>query len=237
MIWDKLTSAELDRIDRNISVVLPITATEQHGSHLPLATDRLIGEYIANKLHESIPDKVLILPAVSVGCSEHHMDFAGTLTQTQKNFIQHVSDIIESAIRHGFSRILLLNSHGGNQAVGQVLIERLGAKYPDVHLVLATWWHLATKRLKEISESGKGGVGHAAEFETSLMMLIAPDLVKENNLGPRSNTAIFSWAAGDMLKAPQAFYYRSMKKMAPNGVFGDPTLASKEKGDKIIDSI
>lgn len=237
MIWDELTSREIDRLDRNTPVVLPITATEQHGPHLPLATDRFIGEFIAKKLNESISDQVLILPSVSVGYSEHHMDFAGTLTQTHKSFIQQVAGIIESAIRHGFTRILLLNSHGGNQAVGQVITERVGSQNPGIHITLATWWQLAANELKEITETGQGGVGHAGEFETSLMLFIAPHLVRKKYIEQGTNTATFSWAEGDMLRAPQASYYQSMKVKAPNGVFGNPTFASKEKGEKIIERI
>ena len=69
MNWDQLTSPEIDALDRSIPVILPIAAIEQHGLHLPLATDRMIIEYFCQQLHKDIPDKVLILPIMSVGCS------------------------------------------------------------------------------------------------------------------------------------------------------------------------
>ena len=88
MIWDALTTVQIDNLDKNIPIILPMGATEQHGPHLPLATDRLIGAYFVKSLHESIPDKILILPAISVGCSSHHMNFSGTLTISDSTFIK-----------------------------------------------------------------------------------------------------------------------------------------------------
>ena len=176
MIWDQLTSPQIGNLDKNIPVLLPIAATEQHGPHLPLATDRMIGEHFAMKLREAIPDKVLILPTVGIGCSDHHMDFAGTLTHSHESFTQQVSEIINSVIHHGFHKIVIQNSHGGNLGVAQVILERLGFENPGCQFVSLTWWRIAAENLMDITETGLGGVGHACEFETSLMMLIAPVL-------------------------------------------------------------
>ena len=83
MIWEELTSYELGQVDKKIPVVLPIAAIEQHGRHLPLATDRIIGEFFCRQLSEHLLDKVLVLPAISVGCSEHHLDFPGSCYQSR----------------------------------------------------------------------------------------------------------------------------------------------------------
>ncbi|MDN5200286.1 creatininase family protein [Fulvivirgaceae bacterium BMA10] len=230
MIWDQLTSEEIGQLDKNIPVVLPMAATEQHGTHLPLATDRMIGEHFSTELHKVIPDNVLILPIVAVGCSDHHMDFEGTLTLRHDTFGSQVQDIVRSVIHHGFRKIVLLNSHGGNQGIGQVLIEQLGDAHPDCHIAMVTWWKIAMDNLLELNETGFGGVGHAGEFETSLMLLIAPELVRKEKIAPGANTNTFDWAAGDMLRGPAASYYQTMKEMTPNGTFGDPTNATKEKG-------
>lgn len=237
MIWDQLTSSQINQLDKNIPVVLVMAATEQHGPHLPLATDRLIGEYFAQKLHEAMPDQVLVLPAISVGCSDHHMDFSGTLTLSHNSFAGQVHDILRSVMQHEFHKIILLNSHGGNQGIGQVLIEQLGHQFPTSRLVLATWWRIAAQALEEITETDPGGTGHAGEFETSLMMLIAPHLVVNEEINPKSNIPTFPWAEGDMLRSPQAAYYRSIKEMTSNGVFGEPSAASAETGKKIADVV
>ena len=231
MIWDELTSGEIEALDPAIPVILPVAATEQHGPHLPLATDRMIGWHFAQSLHQKIPDKVLILPSVAVGCSSHHMDFAGTLSVSHATFGAYVEEILEAVVEHNFQNLIILNSHGGNQGIGQVILEQLGPDVPT--LIFITWWKLALEGLSKITETPMGGVGHAGEFETSLMLHIAPHLVKEDKIEKGQNQSTFSWAEADMLRGGKASLYRSMYEMTPNGVFGDPTAASAKKGEQI----
>lgn len=237
MIWDELTSTQINNLDKNIPVVLPMAATEQHGAHLPVATDRLIGEHFTKSIHHQISDKILILPTISVGCSSHHMGFSGTLTISHDTFIRQTEEIIKSVIKHGFTNIILFNSHGGNQGVGQVLLEKLGFEHSNIKIILVTWWKLAFDKLLTLNDTGAGGVGHAGEFETSLMLLISPKLVNMNlaNLGEHNKS--FKWAEGDMLRSPKVSYFRTVKAMTSNGVYGDPRTANKEKGEKITEVV
>ncbi len=237
MIWDQLTSPQLGALKRNIPVILPVSATEQHGPHLPLATDRMIGEFFCQQLDLSIPDQVLILPIVSVGYSRHHMDFPGSLSITHPTFIGQVEDILDSVVSHGFKNLIILNSHGGNLAVGQLLLEKLGAKYTDCQLVFATWWRIVADKLIELNETGRGGVGHAGEFETSLMLKIAPTLVHLDEIEGKKNLKSYEWTEGDMLRGSSASLYRSMKDMTSNGVYGETGRVSAEKGQQIIDLV
>lgn len=233
MYWDQLTSGQLDALDKQIPVLLNIAAIEQHGAHLPVATDRLIGEYFSGLLNQEIADKVLILPVVAVGCSDHHMGFSGTLSLSHNTFAAVVKDIIQSVIQHGFYNILLLNSHGGNQGIMQVIVEQLGFANPGAHIIGATWWNLAKEDLLKITETGPGGTGHACEFETSLMKVIAPQLIEESLIRQGANVSVFPLADGDMLFGPKVSFYRTMKEMTPNGVFGNPLISSAEKGIRI----
>jgi creatinine amidohydrolase len=235
MIWDQLTSKEIDALDRRIPVILPVAAIEQHGPHLPLATDRMIAEYFCRKLHEDIPDRILILPAMGVGCSEHHLDFSGSLTLQHDTFLRQAEDILGSVALHGFKNLIIYNSHGGNLGISQVIVEHFGHRHPECRVVLATWWKIAGEALFELNETGEGGVGHAGEFETSLMMLIAPELVHHDKIEDKKNQQTFEWATGDLLRGPKASLYRSMKAQTPNGVFGDVRRISAEKGQKITD--
>jgi creatinine amidohydrolase len=235
MNWDQLTSPEIDALDRSIPVILPVAAIEQHGAHLPLATDRMIVEYFCQQLHKNIPDKVLILPTVSIGCSEHHMEFRGSLTLQHETFQKQVEDILGSVAFHGFKNLIIYNSHGGNLGISQVITEHFGHRHPECRIVLATWWKIAAGELFDLNETGEGGVGHAGEFETSLMMLIAPELVHHDNIGDKQNQQSFDWANGDMLRGPKASLYRSIKAMTPIGVFGEARMVSAEKGQKITD--
>lgn len=233
MIWDQLTSKQLSALDKNIPVLLNISATEQHGAHLPVATDRLIGGHFCALLNKEIGNQVLILPPVAVGCSDHHMEFTGSLSLSHNTFAAVVKDIVQSVLHHGFSNIILFNSHGGNQGIMQVIIEQLGFANPAANIVGATWWNLAKEGLLKITETGFGGTGHACEFETSLMRVIAPELVHEDLIQQGANTSTFELANGDMLQGPRVSYYRTMKEMTPNGVFGNPVKSSAEKGDRI----
>jgi len=237
MYWDQLTYQQLDALDRNLPVVLPVAATEQHGPHLPVATDRMIGEHFCRALHEVLPDEVLILPAVSVGCSEHHMDFTGTLTLRHDTFIQQVGDLCRSVARHGFRRILILNSHGGNQGAGQVALEAFGVRHPEMRIAFASWWRIGGEALARLSETTPGGTGHAGEFETSLMLLIAPDLVHSDRIEARANIETFDWAEGDLIRGPKAALYRSFRQITRNGAMGDPDAGNAEKGEKITEAV
>ena len=233
MIWDQLTSPKLAALDRAIPVFLPIAATEQHGPHLPVAADRLIGEHFMRRLNERLPDEVLILPPVSVGCSEHHMEFVGTLTLTHATFIAQVTEILESVAAHGFTNLILSNSHGGNVGAMTVIMEAFGRRHPACRVVWWSWWNLAAQRLLDLNETGPGGIGHACEFETSLMMLIAPALVDMRAIVKGGNLPTFDWATSDLIRRSPAGLYRTMQAMTGNGVYGDPTAATAEKGEKI----
>lgn len=233
MYWDQLSSVQLAALDKQTPVLLNIAAIEQHGAHLPVATDRMIGEYFSSLLNKEIGDKVLILPIVAVGCSDHHMGFCGTLTLSHTTFSTVVKEIIQSVLNHGFYNIILLNSHGGNQGIMQVIIEQLGFANPDAHILGASWWNVAKEELLKITETGPGGTGHACEFETSLMKVIAPHLVHESLIKEGANVPAFPSVEGDLLSGPKISFYRTMKELTPNGVYGDPTKSSAEKGIRI----
>ncbi len=233
MYWDQLTSGQLAALDKQTPVLLNIAAIEQHGAHLPVATDRMIGEYFSNLLNQKIGDKILILPIVAVGCSDHHMGFCGTLTLSHTTFASVVKEMIQSVLNHGFYNIILLNSHGGNQGIMQVIIEQLGYANPNAHILGASWWNIAKEELLKITETGPGGTGHACEFETSLMKVIAPQLVHDSLIKPGANVWAFPAVDGDLLTGPKISFYRTMKELTPNGVYGDPTTSSAEKGIRI----
>lgn len=234
MKWEFLTSPELGQVDRHLPVVVPIAAVEQHGPHLPLATDSLIADHFMTELNREAPQEVLILPTIRVACSEHHMFFPGTLTVIHETFLAYLMEVAGSIIRHSFREIIIFNCHGGNLGIGQVALEKLGYRNPEVRFTLVTWWKLAAQPLAGVQESGAGGVGHACEFETSLLQFFAPELVRTDLIPPEmTNVPAFVWAEGDMLRGGAASVYRRMDQMTPNGVYGAPFLANAKKGQII----
>lgn len=233
MIWDELTSPQVLALAKTVPVVLPLAATEQHGPHLPLATDRLIAEHFMTQLDKALPEGVLILPTVAVGCSEHHLDFCGSLTLTHEHFAAYVTDVLTSVASHGFTNLVLFNTHGGNLAIGQTILEAFGRRHPECQVVMMTWWQLAAAELLVLNESGPGGVGHAGEFETSLMLHIAGHLVRTDALPDNGLVPTYAWAENDMLRRGAANLYRPFSTMTHNGVVGVPKAASAEKGARI----
>jgi creatinine amidohydrolase len=233
-----LTTNEFAGISRTTPVLLNIAAIEQHGPHLEVCTDAVIGEHFMTRLDQEMGNRMLILPQVKVCCSEHHMDFAGTLTVRHETFLAYVGDILESVLRQGFNRLILFNSHGGNQAIGQVLVEKLGERHAEARIALLTWWRLAAPELAGIRESAPGGVNHACEFETSLMLLTAPDSVRASLVPGMSYVKTQDWADIDMLASNRGYLFRTMKEISGGtGTVGDPSLATAEKGERISEAV
>ncbi len=233
MEWMKMTAAEINAAGTDIPVILPIAAVEQHGPHLPVSTDRLIAEHFCREIEQALGEQVLILPTISITCSRHHQSFGGTLTVHHETFIRYLHEVLDSVVEAGFKRVVILNAHGGNQAAANVVVESWGVSHPDCRISLLTWWRVASDELLEITETGRGGVGHAGEFETSLMLLIAPELVRSDAISRGGNIATHEWAESDMLRGSRGLVHRTTREMTENGVFGDPTAASAEKGRRI----
>ncbi|SFU16744.1 creatinine amidohydrolase [Pseudovibrio denitrificans] len=240
MNWEDLSTVDLDNFDRETPVVLNVAAIEQHGPHLPVSVDADIGEFFLKELNKRLGDQVLTLPCVKVGCSDHHMDFAGSLTVTHEAFMNYVLGILESVLHHGFKNILILNSHGGNNAIGKVIAEKLGAKYgKSARILFTAWWRAAGEQLTSISDTGKLGTGHACEFETSVMLLAQPQKIKMERVpkGLQFEQVGEHYDAG-LSGGNSVDYIRSMKRISGgSGVVGDANTASAKKGQMITDVV
>ena len=206
------------------TVVLALGATEQHGPHLPLATDALIGDHLARLVAERLD--AFLAPTVRIGCSSHHLAFAGTLSLSEETFHGVVADLVRSLAGGGFRRVVLLPSHGGNFAPLGAALERLGAvdgieikALNDVRVLLA----IAQLGAEEHGVSmGAGGL-HAGEWETSMMMAIQPELVHLER-----GEAGFT---GDLEQAIGAVFEQGVDAIASNGVIGDPAESSAAHGE------
>lgn len=235
MKLENLTASQTRELSRDTIVVIPIASIEQHGPHLPVGTDSMIGQGIVNELDRVCNNRLLLTPMLKFGCSEHHMSFGGTLTLTHETFKECVLQVIESMYRHGFRRFVIHNSHGGNRAVGGVIAEKASVKWPDADVIFATWFQVAATKLAPLEEGEFPSVGHACEFETSLMLLLHPELVDMSlaqDDGPVDAQPPFR---ADLLRGGGATWALPFDKMTKNGVIGRPTLASAEKGRKLLD--
>ena len=228
---DKLTwpeiQAELDA--GRDTVVIAFGATEQHGRHMPLATDALIGDELAREVAERID--AFVAPTVRVGCSSHHLDFAGTLSLEDDTFHAIVADLVRSLARGGFRRVVLLPTHGGNFAPLAAAIEKLG-DVEGVKVVAMTDLG-ALMRVAAVGEQehgvplGEGGL-HAGEWETSMMLSVHPELVKMDQAE--------AGYTGDLQEGIERLFAGGTKALSENGAIGDPAKSSAKHGRRYWDT-
>lgn len=233
----EMTWQEVDRLDRKTVVVAQFGAMEQHGRHLPFSTDALIGQSIAERLDRSLNQRLLVLPTQWLGLSTHHMRFPGTLTASPETFLALAFDTVASIASAGFTNILLLNSHGGNAAALEVVSTKCKMQFPGHRFVNVTYWNAAAADLVAIRESAIGGMGHACELETSLVMAQDERLVRKDKLAPDGRWPASPFFAKDMLKGGSASLALTFDEISDTGTVGDPTSASAEKGERFFSLI
>ncbi len=179
MLLHELTRVEAAGRAADAVVVVPVGATEQHGPHLPLGTDFLIVEHVAREAAAEARSEldVIVTPTLPFGSSHHHLPFGGTVSLSTEHYYGALSDTTESLVTDGFRRIFLLNGHGGNHEIIQLVARDLALRHA-VNIGAASYWDLARAVLAEREPGLKGHFpGHAGHFETSLIMALRPDLV------------------------------------------------------------
>jgi creatinine amidohydrolase len=207
------------------TVVIAFGATEQHGPHLPLATDALIGDHLARLVAERL--NAFVAPTVRIGCSEHHLEFPGTLSISEATFHALVGDVVGSLARGGFRRVVLLPTHGGNFRPLAAAVEKLGSTL-DIEIRaltdLGALFAIAQLGAEEHNVPlGEGGL-HAGEWETSMLTAIHPELVHLERGEPGYT--------GDLDAAIGAIFTAGVHTITANGVIGDPTHANAEHGSR-----
>ena len=232
MLLAELTSPEIATLAPHTPVVVPVAAMEQHGRHLPLATDSMLLGEVVRRVEPRLGRDVLFAPLLWLGNSHHHLEYSGTLSAGPRTYLDLVNDLFENLLGHGFRRILFLNGHGGNitpakQATFEVR-QRHRAR-TDLLLLFASYWDFAHPE-RDRSDLAQSAVGHACEWETSMMLAIRPELVKPfERLEPRDVGYSFEPACRGWITQER----RPNGGDAP-GHLGAPALASAEKGEFLL---
>jgi creatinine amidohydrolase len=209
------------------TVVVPFGAVEQHGPHLPLDTDAVLADRLGPLLAARLG--ALCAPTIRIGCSQHHLAFAGTLSLRPQTLQMIVHDVVDSLARHGFRCVVLLATHGGNEPPLQeagAVSRRDGVRVVVPSLRAAVGALLAVARTRGVAPGEAGG--HAGELETSLMMALAPDLVSRAALTEPGYTGPLDDAAAALL------FNEGVGALAANGVLGDPRGASSDAGHAYV---
>jgi len=228
--WDKLTAPELrDLAARNALVVLPVAALEQHGPHLPVWTDSMIGHACCLRAAALAPEvPSVVLPPMWLGMSEHHLPFGGTISLDYATFHAVLRCVCRSLKAQGFAKLLLVNSHGGNIDPIAVSARELCLEFAMP--VVATTIFRVAPEIGQILET-QPGVQHACEAETSFWLALHPAEVRQDQIaGSLAGPGV---AAGEVF---QRFW--SFAERAPEtGVRGDPRAATAEKGERLLQAV
>jgi creatinine amidohydrolase len=181
--WAELSWTEFRALPANTVAILPVAAIEQHGPHLPLSTDAAINQAILDAALKLLPETVpaLALPMTSVGISVEHRDFPGTLTISPETALALWHEIGASVARAGVRRLLILNSHGGQPQIVEVVCRRLRGEHGM--LAVGVMWGRIRAINAPLDEAELRNGIHAGAVETSLMLAIAPDLVRLDRAG------------------------------------------------------
>lgn len=220
-------------------LIVPIGSIEQHGYHLPVATDTLLVNAMANEGAERVEDSVpvLVAPPVWSGFSPHHMSYGGTITLDEDALMDVLRKVSDSALENGFDGLLLLNGHGGNISLIGAATSAIGRDHPEVEVLGLTYFQLAEPFINEIRDSEVGGMGHAGEFETSLMLHLYPDLVDEDQLEGTIMDEPYDKGLQDLLVPGPLTVYRPFTEYTKSGAIGDPTVATAEKGAELFERL
>jgi len=219
MTWQDVEQY-LTRDDR---LLIPIGSTEQHGPRAVIGTDAIVPDALAERVAERTG--TIAAPPVNYGMALHHLAFAGTLSLRSSTLMQVLKDLLMSASRHGFRRILVLNGHGGNIASANAAFAEAVHELPMLRVRFHSWWDPPEVQAFLEELLGEPDGAHATPGETSMVMHLVPGVVKE-----KTGLAVQGLPRTHVLGAAD------WKRLTPSGVFNaNPDLSSAERGKRLFE--
>ena len=209
--------------------VVPLGSTEQHGPHLPLSTDHRIAESLARAAADRAG--YLCTPTVNVGVSVHHKQFHGTMWADPPEFRDYVENFSRNLAYHGIDRIVFVNAHGGNQTH----LREVGRRLREDEVAYAVEWMWDESIPDLVNDLFEVNGPHGGPKETAMMMHIDPDLVREEKLEAARDGGASEWPIEDAYVHGARNFYDSIDN-TENGVLGDQTDATPEKGEELFEA-
>jgi len=237
MTWPEVAEV----LDKTHVIIVPVGSIEQHGYHLPQSVDSRCSEYIAGKAAEKITSEgnihVIVAPVLHYTETTHFEYYPGTIGITTDTFMKVVEDIARSIVKHGFKHIIFLNGHGPNSAIIQVAVRKVSYDYPNAGLYTLDWWRLGADKIKAIRRSK--AMLHAEELETSVSLVIQPENVYMDRAVKDHTTYSLpkKWIYPDFYASQTLTLHSRRRREGKSGVMGDPTVASREMGEKFLSAI
>ncbi len=231
MTWEEVNGA----VEAGCVVLIPVAAIEQHGRHLPVDMDNVAVTHICDAAAEQRPDLLVSAPPIHYGFNDHNMDFPGTISVQMETFLHYCADVADSFARQGFDRILFVNGHGSNAGLCHYAARKVTNKHGGaVACAAANWWDFARDEFNRIRDSGIGGTAHACELETSLYLAVRPELVQSDKIEDDYAPDRTPWIVHDLMGAGMVHFMEFGSQRTSMGVEGAPSLASAEKGERVV---
>ena len=234
MTWREIEQAV--KAGKN-TVILVAASIEQHGPHLPTATDTIIGYALAERVAEELGN-ALVAPVIRPGLSEHHIGFPGTLTLRLKTFVKVLEEYCQCLKCHGFKNTVIFTSHGGNGDGLTAFVPSIAKKLaPDMGLLLVGTMEKSALSMQQfLAKHGvtppKAGV-HAGFAETSIMLALKPELVTMDKAAPGLVDENF-YLPDTIARSQMDSFLHGIKSQSPNGILGDPTGSDAELGKALL---
>ncbi len=218
-------------------IVAPLGSLEQHGHHLPLLTDTLIVTEVARRAEAVLRDEALFLPTLWLGASDHHRAMAGTVSAGNNHYVPILEDMLESLIAAGFTRIFLLNGHGGNITPGRQALYNVQLRHkntPELYVAFSSWWTIAAEQVAAIQGIDAASVTHACEQETSMILRLRSELVTMSEARGANIEFDSEFYVPDFSKPSRVDVARTFDQLSKTGAFGHPEVATVEKGEALF---
>lgn len=209
--------------------IVPLGSTEQHGPHLPEATDHLIAEAFARAVADGTG--FLCTPTITVGVSPHHRQFHGTMWVEPSVFRDYVESFTRNLGYHGIDRVVFVNAHGGNVQH----LREVGRRLRDEHGIYAVEWMWNESIPELVGDLFEHNGPHGGPKETALIQHIAPELVHEDRLEEARDGGLVDLSEADVRRYGARTFYDSIDN-TENGVLGDQTDATPEAGERLFEA-
>lgn len=234
--WQDLSTVDFSTLDPERTVaLLPVAAIEQHGPHLPVATDATIAEALVARLLARLPagTPLLVLPLQAVGKSDEHIDYPGTLTLSAETLIRLWCELGASVRRAGVRKLIVLNSHGGQVGPLQIVVRELRAAH-GMLAVAASWFAFGLPEGVVPAIEQRHGI-HGGAVETAMMLALQPELVAIDRARDfRPATLHLAEAAPRLVSLGAAGFGWQAQDLHPAGACGDATLATAAMGEACL---
>ena len=238
--WAGRTAPEVRELaERDGSVlVVPVASLEQHGHHMPTITDTLLCTAVVQTGAEAAAEDdvpVLTTPPVWTGQSRHHLPFGGTASLDVRTLLSVLEGVAETTLENGFDALLFVNGHGGNVNTLGTAVQEI-AEVQDAEVLGLTYFGLAPDAIESIRESEIGGISHAGEMETSMMLHLRPDLVREDRIEATPNEKPYAGESEDLMDSGYLSVGRPFSAYTESGALGRPELATAERGEAFFEA-